>query len=115
MIAIDTNILVYAHREDAPFHAEARRCIAMLRTGQHHWALPWPAVHEFIATVTSGRRLLRPTQTADALSVNESLRLDPNCQFIGEGPSHLAILRRLLFTGKAVGGRSTTLASLRSA
>jgi predicted nucleic acid-binding protein len=27
MIAVDTNILVYAHREDSPFHERAFLCI----------------------------------------------------------------------------------------
>jgi predicted nucleic acid-binding protein len=28
LIAIDTNLLVYAHREDSPFHAAADACVA---------------------------------------------------------------------------------------
>jgi predicted nucleic acid-binding protein len=31
MIAVDTNILVYAHRIDAPLHQEAKACISSLR------------------------------------------------------------------------------------
>jgi hypothetical protein len=30
VIALDTNILVCAHREDSPFHAAAARCVAGL-------------------------------------------------------------------------------------
>jgi predicted nucleic acid-binding protein len=29
VIAVDTNILVYAHREDSPFHATAFQCVAL--------------------------------------------------------------------------------------
>ena len=34
MIAVDTNVLVYAHRSDAPFFAEARRCLTALAEGR---------------------------------------------------------------------------------
>ena len=30
MIAIDTNLLVYAHRSEAPFHAQAFGCVKAL-------------------------------------------------------------------------------------
>lgn len=33
MIAVDTNILVYAHREDSPWHAAADRRLTELAEG----------------------------------------------------------------------------------
>ena len=33
MIALDTNILIYAHRQDAPFHQPAARCVTELAEG----------------------------------------------------------------------------------
>jgi len=30
MIAIDTNLLVYAHREDSEWHAGAKSCLVVL-------------------------------------------------------------------------------------
>jgi predicted nucleic acid-binding protein len=33
VIALDTKILVYAHREDSPFHEAALRCVAELAAG----------------------------------------------------------------------------------
>jgi predicted nucleic acid-binding protein len=52
VIAVDTNILVYAHREDSPFHDAAFRRVAELAEGQAVWAIPWPCLHEFLAIVT---------------------------------------------------------------
>ena len=40
MIALDTNILVYAHREDLPFHEAAFRRVAELAEGPAVWAIP---------------------------------------------------------------------------
>lgn len=40
MIAVDTNILVHAHRRDSPFHAAARQTITELAEGKVAWAIP---------------------------------------------------------------------------
>src|ERR1700733_4342296 len=48
MIAVDTNLLVYAHREDAKFHEEASAVLVKLAAGTERWAVPWPCAHEFI-------------------------------------------------------------------
>ena len=40
MIAVDTNTLVSAHREDSPFHEAAFRRMAELAEGRAVWAIP---------------------------------------------------------------------------
>jgi uncharacterized protein len=40
VIALDTNLLVYAHREDSPFHEAAFRRVAELAEGAATWAIP---------------------------------------------------------------------------
>lgn len=55
MIVVDTNILVYAHRQDSAFHDAALRCVKVLAEGRAAWALPWPCLHEFIGIVTDPR------------------------------------------------------------
>ena len=42
MIAVDTNLLVFAHREDSPFHEAALRSLVLLAEGRAPWAIPWP-------------------------------------------------------------------------
>ena len=49
MIAVDTNILVYAHREDAEWQEPADRCLTQLAESGVPWAIPWPCIHEFLA------------------------------------------------------------------
>jgi uncharacterized protein len=61
VIAVDTNILVYAHREDSPFHETASRRIAKLAEGSTIWAIPWPCIHEFVAVATHPRIYKPPT------------------------------------------------------
>lgn len=52
MIAVDTNILVYAHRRDATFHRSAAEHVKALAEGRSAWAIPWPCLHEFFAINT---------------------------------------------------------------
>lgn len=55
MIAVDTNVLVYAHRREASEHAVARDAVRRMATGRDAWAIPWPCVYEFISVVTNPR------------------------------------------------------------
>jgi predicted nucleic acid-binding protein len=48
MIAVDTNILVYAHRKDSEFHTAADAVIRKLAEGRVPWVIPWPCVHRLL-------------------------------------------------------------------
>jgi len=61
--AIDTNILVYAHREDSLFHEAAFRRVVELAEGPATWAIPWSCVHEFPGHCHSSAHL-RAARTA---------------------------------------------------
>lgn len=52
MIAVDTNILVYAHRKESRFHGEAAALLKELAEGNQTWSIPWPCVYEFFSVVT---------------------------------------------------------------
>lgn len=55
MLAVDTNILVYAHRREVAEHRVAYRLVAELVEGTELWAIPWPCVYEFFSVVTNPR------------------------------------------------------------
>ena len=61
MIAIDTNILLYAHRSDSPVHAAASTRIAELIESGRQWAIPWPCLYEFYSISTHPRVYDPPT------------------------------------------------------
>ena len=42
MLAVDTNILVYAHRREARVGDDAHALLAGLAEGERPWAIPWP-------------------------------------------------------------------------
>lgn len=85
LIAIDTNILVYAHREDSPLHEAASQRMQELAEGSASWAIPWPCMHEFPSIVTHPRIYAPPTPLSGAplASVAEDGRRRPDCRSAG--------------------------------
>ena len=67
MIAVDTNILVSAHRRDAIWHERAAAVLRELAEGPRAWAVPWPCLHEFLSIVTHPRIYRPPTPLETAL------------------------------------------------
>lgn len=103
MIAVDTQVLVYAHRADSPWHAEARdRLVALAESGRA-WAIPWACVHEFISIVTHPRLYDPPSTLDQAFDAIDAWRGSEALVLIGEGADHLDRLRTLATRGKVKG------------
>jgi len=64
VIAVDTNILVYAHRRDSEWHEPAARAVKNLSEGSAPWAIAWPCVYEFYSIVTHPR-IYTPSSTPE--------------------------------------------------
>jgi toxin-antitoxin system PIN domain toxin len=103
LIAIDTNVLVYARRVEAPFHSQARQLLSELAEGDRPWAIPWACIYEFLRVVTHPRVFDPPTDIDAALEDLESLFDSPSLLLLGESPLHRAHLRRALLEGSASG------------
>jgi toxin-antitoxin system PIN domain toxin len=105
VIAVDTNVLVYAHREDSPFHAAASRCLASLAEGRAEWAIPWPCLHEFLAIVTHPRIYRPPTPPALALDQVDAWLAAPSLVLLAEADQHWSELRSLVTASRVTGAR----------
>jgi toxin-antitoxin system PIN domain toxin len=103
VIALDTNILVYAHRQETRHHGAAVELVRGLAEGDEPWGLPWPCVYEFLRVVTHPRIFDPPTDLEIALDDVESLLDSPSVMLLGEGPVHFAHLARAIESGRAVG------------
>lgn len=103
MIAVDTNILVYAHREDTEWHATACARLTRLAEGRGNWAIPWPCLHEFLAIVTHPRIFTSPTPLAAAINQVEAWLESPSLILLAESGLHWPQLRALLSSGKIAG------------
>jgi len=103
MIAVDTNILVYAHRPGAAFHEAARRCVIRLAEGKATWAIPWPCLHEFLAVVTHPRIYRPPTPLLRAVEQIDAWRESPSLAVFAEPEGYWEECKRALAQGLAVG------------
>ena len=103
MIAVDTNVLVYAHRTDSPVHAAAAAANRDLAEGQGSWALPWPCLHDFYSVVTHPRIYDPPSTPAQAIGQVGAWLESPSVAAISEGDAYWAALTRLLSDGKVTG------------
>lgn len=99
MRAIDTNILVHAHRSDSQHHAPARDALRALVESGLRWGVPWPCAHEFLAVVTHPRIYVPPTEPDEAVGAVTDLLSLSGATPLGEGPDHLALLATLVRPG----------------
>ena len=106
MIAIDTNILVYSHREDSVFYNQAYKAIKNLAESGKIWAIPWPAVHEFLAITTHPKIYSPPTPLQNAISQVESWMECPTFSLIGESEGvYFRYLKHILEASQVKGPR----------
>ena len=82
MIAVDTNVLVYAHRAETALHQAATRRLVELAEGRGLWGLPVFCAGEFIRVVTH-RRVFNPPSTLDeAIQFLERVVAAPACRIL---------------------------------
>lgn len=103
MIALDTNILVYAHREDSPWHDAAYQRVAGLSEGRAPWAIPWPCIHEFLSIVTHPRIYVPPSPLAKALDQVEAWLESPSITLLAESGDYWNEFREIVGSGRITG------------
>ena len=104
MIAVDSNILVYAHREDSAWHQTAARAVAALAEGGAQWVIPWPCVHEFLAITTHPKIFTPPTPVSIAIDALDAWFESPSVHLIGEAPGYWEELKTVVRSGRISGG-----------
>lgn len=94
MIAVDTNILVYAHRRESRHHISATGLLRALAEDARSWAIPWPCLYEFFSVATNPRiwkdAATSPDQAWDQL---DAWTASPTNSLIGETDDFLAVLQ----------------------
>ncbi len=105
MIAVDTNLLVYAHREDSSWHEAALRRLRELSEGKAAWAIPWPCVHEFLAIVTHPRIYDPPTPLEIALDQVAAWLEAPGVALLSEVEGYWDEIREVLKASRVSGAQ----------
>jgi len=103
MIAVDTSLLVYAHREDSPFHEAAQAAVLGLVNSGRRWGIPAACAHEFVAITTHPRIYQPPTPLPAALAAMEVWLLEGRAELLSEGPGYWDILRSISIKAAVLG------------
>lgn len=105
MIAVDSNLLVYAHKEGSPFHKATAEIVDSLRHQRAPWAIPWPCIHEFIGIATHPG-IYKPASTlAEALGFLDAIFASPRLHLLAESPGYFEKLREIATAARLKGPR----------
>jgi len=105
MIAIDTNILIYAHVPSFAQHASALAALEKLANSGSAWAVPWPCAHEFCAVISNQRWRSDALDAAGTVAILRSWASAPNFRFLGASHQHLSFFAQTLLLSGATGGQ----------
>lgn len=103
MIAVDTNILVYAHRAELVKHEAAARRLIELAEGTAAWALPVFCLGEFLRVVTHPKLFHPPFPCDEACLALERVLESPSLRLIGPGSAYSELLAEAVREADAVG------------
>jgi len=103
LIAVDTNILVYAHREELPEHGAALAVLRSLAEGRERWGLPVFCLGEWLRVITHPRLFSPPHTVSEAALAAERLLAAPTLELLVPGASYPELLLAAMREGGARG------------
>ena len=103
MIAVDTNILIYAHRNRFSQHAQALAWLKHLAEGNLPWAIPVFCLGEFVRVVTHPRILEPPSTLNEAFTALAGLLRSPTLRILSPGPRFPELFRQMTEAADARG------------
>jgi len=104
VLLIDVNVLVYAHRADAPRHPHYRTWLSEVIRSDAAYGMSDVVLSGFLRVVTHPRAFRDPTPLDAALTFATEVRDRPNCIPVSPGERHWDIFTRLC---RAVGARGS--------
>lgn len=103
MRCADVNVLVYAHRPEAPRHEEYRAWLELVRADDEPLGLIDVVLSGFLRVVTNPRVFREPTPLPIALEFIRHLRDGPSAIGVSPGPRHWPVFERLCRATEASG------------
>ncbi|MFN8122375.1 MAG: type II toxin-antitoxin system VapC family toxin [Thermoleophilia bacterium] len=103
MRCADVNVLVYAHRPEAPRHDEYRAWLERVRVDDEPLGLVDVVLSGFLRVVTNPRIFREPTPLPVALEFIRNLREGPSAIGVAPGPRHRPVFERLCRETEASG------------
>lgn len=103
MLAIDTNILVYAHRADSTWHTKSKDFLETILQGDEKIGIPYHCVVEFYGIVTNPRIFKNPTSSVDAVRQCQNLLAAPAISLLTESGESFSTLAGVLSKSRVIG------------
>lgn len=82
MIALDTNVLIAAHRSEHPQHEEALAHLVVAAEGEAPWGLPIFCLGEFLRVVTHAKVFTPPSRLEVAVEFIDRLLESPSLRLL---------------------------------
>lgn len=104
LLAVDTNVLVYAHRREVKEHPLALERLKVLAEGSSPWAIPWPCIYEFFSVVTNARIWKeRASTSVQAWAQIAAWNSSPHLRLLGETDEFVEVLKGLVTRARVRG------------
>lgn len=103
MIAIDTNILVYAHQEQLPQHLKAKNYLTQLAEGSNRWGIPVFCLGEFLRVITHVKLWDAPFSASEACLALQNLLKAPSVQVLMPGLLYVDLLLETIQKSQTTG------------
>ncbi|MDX2051702.1 MAG: TA system VapC family ribonuclease toxin [Polyangiaceae bacterium] len=105
MIAVDTNLLVHAHRRDAELHFRAKKVLSELAEGVIPWGICLHSLVEFYGVVTTLRLWRVPSTPEEAFNQISAWRESPSLRLLCDDGTMLPLLGDLARAGSIRGAK----------
>jgi len=96
VLAVDTNVLVYAADAYSQFHQPCRDWLDHKRRQPHAWYVTWPILYEFLRVTTHRRVLRRPWSTPAAWKFVTALLASPGLGVLVPTERHLDVASEVI-------------------
>jgi toxin-antitoxin system PIN domain toxin len=103
VIAVDTNVLVYAHREELAPHRAARARLVELAEGEDLWAIPVFCLTEFGRVATHAQIFDPPYSVAEIRTAIERLLESPSLRLLHPGERFAGLFLAAMEEANAAG------------
>jgi toxin-antitoxin system PIN domain toxin len=103
MIAVDTNLLVHAHRRDASLHAKAQEVVRRLAESPAPWAVCLHSFVEFYGVATHPKLWKKPSTPEQAIDQIRAWRESPSLRILCDTPGVLDELAAFATKGRVRG------------
>ncbi len=103
MIAVDTNILVFAHNPGSNKHKPACARLEALAGSPFNWSIPVPCLAEFLRVATHPRILGPPYTAREACRSLGRILESPSLTLLRPGPDYTSLLFEAVREANATG------------